>query len=105
MKKLFAITAFLAISIGSPYALAENYLPGEPLPRSESLLERLSNAFFPGLQQQSDKRYGNTFVETRQDNYVFADEIARQDDKLRRSPGIISSTQETPVGNVFNFRF
>ena len=105
MNKLFATAAILVISSASPYVLAENYLPGEPLPRSEFLLERLSNAFFPGFQQQSEDRYGNTFAESRSDGYVFADEISRRDDSLQRTPGIISSKQEAPVGNVFNFRF
>ena len=105
MNRLFVATAILVISTASPYALAENYLPGEPLPRSESLLERLSDAFLPGFRQQSDDRYGTAFVESPSGSYVFADEIARRDDNLHRTPGITSSEQEVPVGNVFNFRF
>ena len=105
MNKLFVATAILLTSAVSSYALAENYLPGESLPRSESLLERLSDAFLPGFRQQSNDRYGNAFVESRSDSHVFADEIARRDDNLHRTPGIISSEQEAPVGNVLNFRF
>ena len=105
MNRLCAATVILVISSASPYVMAENYLPGEPLPRSKPLLERLSDAFFPGFHQQSDERYGNTFVEPRSSDYAFADEISRRDDSLLRTPGIVSSKQEAPVGNVFNFRF
>lgn len=105
MSRLFAITVILVISAASPYALAENYLPGEPLPRSESMLERIRAAFFPGFRQQSNNTYGNTFVESRTDSYVFADEINRRNENLNRTPGTVSSKPEAPVGNVFNFRF
>ena len=102
-RKSILVVTLLALSLNASLALAENYLPGQSIKQSDTVLTKLGKAFLPGLRRSSDDTYTNAFLPSAQ-SYVFADEIGQ-----RQKDGLVqpqySNSGQAPVGNLFSLKF
>jgi hypothetical protein len=106
MKTLVSFVILLLLTAGTQ-TLAAPYLVNKAAAAHYSFLERLKDAFLPGLQSQSHQTYGHSFAPSEQGTNsfraLFKDGHSRV--YVTDNDSLFTVDPDTPSGNLFDFRF